>query len=77
MGLLQTIIAKGLAIVDELLSTWATAAEGPGVGMCDYNIMVAGTTSCGDELVVGLAELVHRGVDLLNGMVQALGAVGM
>ncbi len=75
MGFLQSIIAKGLAIVDDLMSEWATATLVPGTSdVCVYNMVDVELTDCGTQLTDGLAELVHRGVDLLNGLIAALGA---
>ena len=77
MSFLQGIIAKGLAIVDALMSNWANATpiNAPEPVTCGYYILNAELEECGTDLVASLAELVARGVDLLNGMLMALGAV--
>ena len=65
------------AIVDALLSNWAGADPLTGAGTCGYDMMNASTTACGDQLVDAVAELVERGVDLLNGMIAALGVLSV
>jgi hypothetical protein len=77
ISFLQGIIAKGLALVDAMLSNFTetpTWAVGTGTGACAVQAINVQLNACGDSLADSLAALTVNGVSLLQGMIAALGA---
>lgn len=78
MAMLSGIIAKGLALVDYLLSEWVTMGN-PAIlsNVCSDNVYVlnASVNACGTAFMDQVVGLVNNGVFLLNQLIMGLFAI--
>jgi hypothetical protein len=75
MPVLPGIIAKILALVEEVLDTFVTVNISATTGACDIDQYNTFMQTCGDDLVTQLSQMIYAGVDLVANIISALTAV--
>lgn len=74
MAYILSIIARSLALVDGIMSSWTTTPTALS-GACGTGAINVSLNTCGQSLAAGIEQLVNQAVPLLNNVIQALGAI--